>query len=48
MATADGQSYYLSADGLARWNHRRNIYVLITVGIMALLIAALLLRLRGR
>ena len=48
LATADGQSYYLSADGLARWNRRRNTYVLIALGVMALFIAALLMWLRGR
>ena len=41
-------AYYLDADGLARWNRRRNTYVLTVLGVMALLIAALLLWLRGR
>ena len=48
LATADGESYYISAEGIARWNRRRNIYVLTVLGIMAVSVLTCLLLLRGR
>ena len=48
LATVDGARYFLSADGLARWNRRRNTYVLTVFGVLAVLALALLLFLRGR
>lgn len=48
LATVDGARYFLSADGLARWNRRRNTYVLTVCGVLAVLALALLLFLRGR
>jgi hypothetical protein len=44
LVTADGVRYYLSADGVARWNRRRNAYVLTavltTLGVVAVLALA--------
>jgi hypothetical protein len=40
LATADGVRYFLSADGLARWERRRNAYVL-TATLGALAVVAL-------
>jgi len=48
LATVDGERYFLSSDGLARWNRRRNTYVLTALGALAVLGLALLLFLRGR
>jgi hypothetical protein len=48
LATADGERYFLSADGLARWNRRRNTYVLTALGVLAILALALLWFVRGR
>ena len=48
LATADGERYFLSVDGLARWYRRRNTYVLTALGVLAALVLALLLFLRGR
>ena len=47
LATADGERYYLSADGLARWNRRRNAYVLIALALTISILACVLL-LAGR
>jgi hypothetical protein len=46
LATADGVRYFVSADGLARWNRRRNAYVLTALGALAVVALALLLFLR--
>jgi hypothetical protein len=43
LATADGERYYLSADGLARWNRRRNAYVLIALALTISILACVLL-----
>ena len=48
LAKADGERYYLSADGLARWNRRRNTYVLIALSVLAVSMVACLLLLYGR
>ena len=49
LETTDGERYCLSADGLARWNQRRNTYVLTALSVVAVVIVAvaLLLFLRG-
>jgi hypothetical protein len=47
LATADGERYYLSAEGVARWNRRRNTYVLIALALTVSILACVLL-LRGR
>jgi len=46
LVTADGVRYFLSAEGLARWKRRRNVYVLTAVGALAVVFLALLLFLR--
>lgn len=48
LVTTDGERYFLSADGIARWNRRRNAYVLTVVGVLAVGVLALLLVLLGR
>jgi hypothetical protein len=52
LASVDGGRYYLSADGLARWNRRRNAYVLTavltTLGVLAVLALVLMWVSRGR
>jgi hypothetical protein len=48
LVTADGERYFLSADGLARWRRRRNIYVLIALAVVAGLAIALVLFLPRR
>jgi hypothetical protein len=54
LVAADGERYFLSADGLARWNRRRDTYVLTALGVLAVLALlsvlalALLLFLRDR
>jgi hypothetical protein len=48
LATQDGKRYFLSADGLARWDRRRNIYVLTVLGVLGGAGLALVLLLRGR
>src|SRR5262245_56179665 len=51
LVSADGVRYYLSAEGLARWNRRRNAYVLTAVltvlGVLAVTALALRLFLRA-
>ena len=43
LVPADDGRYYLSADGLARWNQRRNTRVLIATSVSAVLVLAILL-----
>jgi hypothetical protein len=47
LVTADGERYFLSAEGIARWNRRRNTYILTVLGILAVLALALLWFVRG-
>ena len=48
LVTADGNRYFLSADGIARWNRRRNTYVLTALGVLAVLALVALLFVPGR
>ena len=48
LVTAGGNRYFLSADGLARWNRRRNTYVLTALGVLAVLALVALLFVPGR
>jgi hypothetical protein len=48
LVTEDGERYFLSADGLARWKQRRTAYVLTAVVAVAVVALALLLFLRVR
>jgi|SoiMetStandDraft_2_1073263.scaffolds.fasta_scaffold195436_2 hypothetical protein len=47
LVPVDGDRYFLSADGIARWNRRRNTYVLTVLGILAILALAARLFLHG-